>query len=112
MKKLFPTGIAALLLATGAAPAAENKWEADCRRGYITKTFNPDDIYNRTTINGTIIHIQEDEFPDIEKALHNLKICAKFWACVRQRSFGEDPPPGKKRPKRCPDSMLDRGWRD
>jgi hypothetical protein len=37
MKKLFPTGIAALLLATGAAPAAENKWEADCRRGYITK---------------------------------------------------------------------------
>jgi hypothetical protein len=47
MKKLFLTGVAALLLGTGAAKAEEkldDSWWTDCRHGWITKKFEAEDI--------------------------------------------------------------------
>jgi hypothetical protein len=53
----------------GPTAAEDNKWEADCRRGYITKTFSEDDSSMRIfhSDDGTTIRIEPEEFIDIEK---------------------------------------------
>jgi hypothetical protein len=75
----------------GPTAAEDNKWEADCRRGYITKTFSDHDSSMKIfhSDDGTTIRIEPEEFIDIENALHNLKLCDKFWQCVAERDGQE-----------------------
>jgi hypothetical protein len=113
MKKLLLTSIAALFLATGAAHAewydteranSYYKWTTNGHSCEIKKAFRPkDDNVFRTEEGTTEISIQATEIADLEKALHNLKLCDKFYDCVAKRDYkryGTTPDP-KGAPKHC-----------
>jgi hypothetical protein len=92
-----------LLRNAGAQTASEPRWEADCRRGYITKTF-PKDYSGDNRFEGTdgiTIRITSDEFRDIEKAMRDIRKSEKFWQCISDREAGKV--------KHCYDN--DRRWR-
>jgi hypothetical protein len=142
MKKLLLTGIAALLLATGAAHAAPpdhpldeilndhwaqyrpppesqktgrpeiddyQTWTTNGQSCRIIKHFRPGD--SRLVIErGTRVSIDAEEIADLEKAIHNLKICSKFYECIALRDGVKAPPKGQKRPQHCRESMWN-GWK-
>jgi hypothetical protein len=110
-----------------AAPALAEykKWETNGRWCQIVKDFPPPrspgeplagelpgDPQLSASKDGSVrVFIDNEEIRDLEKALHNLKICDKFWTCVAQRDGDEEPPKGKRRPKHCYESMW-KGWRE
>jgi hypothetical protein len=69
-------GSAALLLATGAAHADSEKWEANFRQCHIRKWFSKDELadigWARETEGQTIV-IDAEEIPDILKAIRVIK---------------------------------------
>src|SRR5262249_13106978 len=88
------------------------KWETNGHTCQIIKHFRPGDdqiLIER----GTRVFIDSEEIADLEKALHNLKICNKFYECVGWREGydkmheypGPPLPKGKPRPKHCYSSM-------
>jgi hypothetical protein len=84
-------------------------WTTNPQNCQIMKHFRPGD--NRLVIErGTRIHIDVEEIADLEKAIHNLKICSKFYECVAQRDGIKPPPKGQKRPQHCYESMWS-GWK-
>jgi hypothetical protein len=122
MKKLLLTSVAALFLATGTAHAewydtelanGYDKWTANGHSCLIIKLFRPNDhnvFQTQEGTEGTMVHIQPSEIPDLEKALHNLKLCNKFYDCVAKRDYkryGTTPDP-KGAPKHC---YEPRGWK-
>jgi hypothetical protein len=92
MKKLLLTGVAALLLATGAAQADSEKWEASFRQCHIRKWFSKDELANigwaRETEGQTIV-IEAEEIPDILKAIRVIKKCKAFYQCLEDRDLGK-----------------------
>jgi hypothetical protein len=64
-------GVAALLIATSAAHADSEKWEASFRQCHIRKWFSKDELagigWARETEGQTIV-IEPEEIPDILKA--------------------------------------------
>jgi hypothetical protein len=123
MKKLLLIGTTALLLATGTAhaewydnakPADDHyydKWTANGHSCQIIKRFRSDDDNMRDAVTeGTMVYIQPSEIPELEKALHNLKLCDAFYKCVAKRDYrryGTTPDP-KGAPKHC---YEPRGWK-
>jgi hypothetical protein len=92
MRTLF-LAIAALALASP-AHANDEKWENDCRRGWMSKTFKPDvfETLPEAFFNddGTItIRIPLDDALEIQKLIPDLKAAGKFWQCVRDRDDGK-----------------------
>jgi len=80
----------------GAQTASKSRWEADCRRGYITKTFPKDDsnkdnssVQLIETEDGITIRITEDEFRDLEKGIRDIRKSAKFFQCLADRGAGK-----------------------
>jgi hypothetical protein len=69
-------GVAALFLATGAAHAGSEKWEASFRQCHIRKWFSKDELaaigWARETEGQTIV-IEPEEIPDILKAIGVIK---------------------------------------
>jgi hypothetical protein len=127
---VFAVALIILSVTARSAQAADNNnWKVECRRGWVERTVKREPQADPAIRNDPVflateeeLHPGEVEFriefygsddveevEDLQNALHNLKICFKFWRCVRERN-GEEPPRGK-RPARCPESMLDRGWR-
>jgi hypothetical protein len=89
-----------------------HNWEANGRVCQIIKVFraNDENVWPSGE-NGTSVAINFDEIADLEKAIHNLKICNKFWTCAAQRDGYQPPPKGVRRPKHCYESMWN-GWKD
>src|SRR5262245_42428232 len=117
------TVIAALAFMALRPAQAQEMWEANQHRCIVTKNFSegemiaPGGYFLR---DGKVtIAIGPDEIPELEKAIHNRKICDKFYTCVAWRDGydlragypGPPLPRGKARPKRCPNSML-KAWKD
>ena len=80
----------------GAQTASKPRWEADCRRGYITKTFPKDDFTKDDfslqlieTEDGITIRITEDEFRDLENGIRDIRKSAKFFQCLADRDAGK-----------------------
>jgi hypothetical protein len=60
------------------------KWVTNGHSCQIIKHFRPGD--NQIVIErGTRVFIDSEEIADLEKALHNLKVCNKFYECVGWR---------------------------
>jgi hypothetical protein len=104
MKKILLSGIAALLLATGAAHAGysfSTKWEANVRYcaifKWVPRDHQSDIPYQRPGLNsngwstddGQMMAIEADEIPDILKAIPEIKKCKAFWQCVVDRDAGK-----------------------
>jgi hypothetical protein len=104
----------ALLFAPIIGAQGADRWIADSHRCTIAKTFTDDDspehIWSGNDGNVTVV-INTDEIKDLEKAIHNLKICKKFWDCTLWRDGIEAPPKGVRRPKHCYESIFN-GWKD
>src|SRR5215469_16666573 len=92
MKKLLLAGIAALLMATAAAHADNEKWEASFRQCHISKWFSKDELaaigWARETEGQTIV-IEAEEIPDILKAIMVIKKCKAFYQCLEDREKGK-----------------------
>ena len=92
MKKALQAGVAALLLATGAAHADSEKWEASFRQCHIRKWFSKDELANigwaRETEGQTIV-IEPEEIPDIQKAIRVIEKCKAFYQCLEDRDRGK-----------------------
>ena len=106
MKKLFLTGVAALLMATRAAQA-EPKWWTDCRHGWITKEFEEIEGDNPPVeIMGTSVRITYDELRKLVKELpfilRKVKACDAYRKCLDDRDTGKV--------KHCYEN--DRRWRE
>jgi hypothetical protein len=86
----------ALACATSAVSATpgdtaddDDKWEGDFRKCQIQKPVPAGEIW---------MTITPDELPNMQKWITFLKVCDKFWTCVRKRE--EERERGKK-PRRC-----------
>ena len=92
MRKLLLVSIAALFLATGAAHADHEKWEASFRQCHIRKWFSKDELaaigWARETEGQTIV-IEAEEIPDILKAIGVIKKCKAFLQCLEDRERGK-----------------------
>jgi hypothetical protein len=105
MRKL---ALAALTLAvTTQANAAEPRWEADCRHGWIAKDFEEiDEDGPIVIIDGTRVRITHDEVrklaKDLPLILRQIKACDAFTQCLSDRDAGKV--------KHC--YWNDRRWRD
>jgi hypothetical protein len=91
-KMLLAKCVAALLLATGAAHADNEKWEASFRQCHIRKWFSKDELaaigWARETEGQTIV-IEAEEIPDILKAISVIKKCKAFYQCLEDRDRGK-----------------------
>jgi hypothetical protein len=97
MKKLILTGVATLLLATGAAKAEEkldDSWWTDCRHGWITKEFKKVDEDNPPVeVTETSIRITYDELrnllKDLPRITRALRACDAYRKCLDDRDAGK-----------------------
>ena len=82
------------------------KWVTNGHSCQIIKVFHPGDsnIYRDEDV--TTVYIQPSEISDLEKAIHNLKLCDKFYDCVAKRD-GYVKSDGH-RPEHC---YEPRGWK-
>jgi hypothetical protein len=83
---LFPAGVAALFLATGAAHPTkagyfvQDTWITNCRYRIIEKR-RPDDAEGPENL----MSITPEDLPVLEKEIKNLKKCVQFRECVERR---------------------------
>jgi hypothetical protein len=111
MKKLLLSGIAALLLTTGTAYAADReKWDVYWRNCEIRIWFSPEQLQAATRwgvdnegkeTDWKAIAIKAEEIPNLLKAIREIKKCEAWFQCLDDRLH--------KKVKHC--YANDRRWR-
>jgi hypothetical protein len=96
--------VLALLLMTTSAGADDKGWKYDFRKCWVTNDIRAEHYKPGVPLEGVLeqgsvslsidgnsarIEIESGEIGNLEKIVTLLKICDKFWTCVRNRDEGK-----------------------
>jgi hypothetical protein len=86
MKKLLLAGALAVV---PTVTSAATEWEANSRRCTLDRWYTKGEDAYEFDGDKLLITITPKDIPAIEKGIALLRVCDKFWACIRERDAGK-----------------------